>query len=101
VVIVRACQLAAALELMRRLGGGRRPGLPLTSPSRNAERCISAVLAGRALPPGSAEKGRALDQGLRAARGDLVLFLHANNLSPPAVTRPAASTALAAHRENP
>jgi glycosyltransferase involved in cell wall biosynthesis len=37
-------------------------------------------LAGRALPPGSAGKGWALDQGLRAARGDLVLLLDAKDL---------------------
>jgi dolichol-phosphate mannosyltransferase len=148
VVIFRACQLAAALGLMRRLGRGRRPGPPLTSPSPNAERSISAVrlardddgrlagclapltgdpdlaeiivvedessdrtaavgeehgaavLAGRALPPGSAVKWWALDEGLRAARRDLVLFLDANNLPRPVVTRPAPSAAPAAHREN-
>jgi 4,4'-diaponeurosporenoate glycosyltransferase len=60
----------------------------------------AAGLARRALPPGSADKGRALAQGLRAARGDLVLFLDANNLPPPGVTRPAPSTAPGAHREN-
>ena len=59
----------------------------------------AAVLAGRALPPGSAVKWWALDQGLRAAR-DLVLFLDTNNLPRPVVTRPAPSTAPAAHREN-
>jgi dolichol-phosphate mannosyltransferase len=149
VVIFRACQLAAALGLLRRLGGGRRPGPPLTSPSPNAERSISAVrpardeegrlagclapltgdpdlaeivvvddessertaavgeehgaavLADRALPPGSAVKWWALDQGLRAARGDLVLYLDADNLPRPAVPLPAPSTAPAAQRENP
>jgi dolichol-phosphate mannosyltransferase len=148
VVILRACQLAAALRLMRRLGRGRRRHPPLTSPSPNAERSISAlrparnregrlagglapltgdpdlaelivaddessdrtaaageehgaaVLAGRALPPGSAVKWWALDQGLRAARGDLVLYLDADNLPRPAVPRPAPSTAPAARREN-
>ncbi len=147
-MILSACQLAAALGLMRRLGRGRRPGPPLTSPSPNAERSISAfrpardkegrlagcppltgdpdlaeiivvddesydrtavvgeehgaaVLAGRALPPGSAVKWWALDQGLRAARGDLVLYRDAHTLPRPAVTRPAPSTAPAAHRENP
>jgi dolichol-phosphate mannosyltransferase len=61
----------------------------------------AAVLAGRALPPDSAVKWWALDQGLRAARGDLVLSLDADNLPRPVVTRPAPSTAPAAHRENP
>jgi dolichol-phosphate mannosyltransferase len=61
----------------------------------------AAVLAGRALPPGSAVKWWALDQGLRANCGDLLLYLDANNLPRPAVTRPAPSTARAAHRENP
>ena len=61
----------------------------------------AAVPAGRALPPGSADKAWALDQGLPGARGDLVLFLDADNLPRPAVTRPAPSTAPAAHRENP
>ena len=60
----------------------------------------AAVLAGRALP-GSAVKWWALDQGLRAACGDLLLYLDANNLPRPAVTRPAPSTARSAHRENP
>jgi dolichol-phosphate mannosyltransferase len=61
----------------------------------------AAVLAGRALPPGSAGKWWALDQGLRAARGDLVLFLDADNLPRPGSHAPAPSTAPAAHRENP
>ena len=61
----------------------------------------AAVLARRALPPGSADKEWALDQGLRAARGDLVLYLDASNLPRRAVTRPAPSAARAAHRENP
>jgi hypothetical protein len=60
----------------------------------------AAGLAGQALPPGSAVKWWALDQGLRAARRDLVLFLDANNLPRPVVTRPAPSTAPAAQREN-
>jgi dolichol-phosphate mannosyltransferase len=149
VVIVRAYQLAAALGLMRRLGRGRRPGPPLTSPSPNAERSISAVrlardeegrlagslapltgdpdlaeiivvddespdrtaavgeehgaavLAGRALPPGSANKGWALDQGVRAARGDLVLFLDANNLPPPGSHAARSLDRTAAQGENP
>jgi dolichol-phosphate mannosyltransferase len=147
-VIFRACQLAAALGLMRRLARGRRRRPPLTPPSSNAERSFSAlqpardeeerlagclapltgdpdlaeiivvedessdrtaavgeehgaaVLAGRALPPGSAVKWWALDQGPRAARRDLVLFLDANNLPRPVVTRPPPSTAPAAHRES-
>ena len=130
-VIFRACQLAAALGLMSRLGRGRRRRPPLTSPSPKAERPISAVrpardnegrlagglaplsgdpdvaeiivvddessertaavgeehaaavLAGRALPPNSAGKWWALDQGLRAARRDLVLSLDADNLPRP------------------
>ena len=61
----------------------------------------AAVLAGRALPPNSAVKWWALDQGLRAARGDLVLYLDADNLPRRVVTRPAPSAAPAAHRENP
>jgi hypothetical protein len=71
VVIVRACQLAAALGLMR------------------------------ALPPGSADKGWALDEGLRAARGDLVLFLDANNPPPPGSHAARSLDRTAAHRENP
>jgi dolichol-phosphate mannosyltransferase len=148
VVIVRACQLAAALGLIRRHGRGRRPRPPLTSPSPNAERSISAVrlardeegplagclapltgdpdlaeiivvddessdrtaavggehgaavLAGRGLPPGSAGKGWALDPGLRAARGDLVLLLDAKHL-PWFGSYAPRSTAPAAHRESP
>ena len=106
-MIFRACRLAAALGVMRRLGRVRRRRAPLTSPSPNAERSAvreehaAAVPAGRALPPGSALTWWALDQGLRAARGDLVLFLDANNLPRPVDTRPAPSTAPAAHRENP
>jgi dolichol-phosphate mannosyltransferase len=60
----------------------------------------AAVLAGRALPPGSADKGWALDQGLRAARGDLVLFLDANNLPPPG-SHAARSLDRTCRRENP
>jgi dolichol-phosphate mannosyltransferase len=60
----------------------------------------AAVLAGRALPPGSAGKGRALDQGLRAARGDLVLLLDAKYL-PRSGSHAARSTASAGHGENP
>jgi hypothetical protein len=40
----------------------------------------AARLPGPALPPGSASKGWALDQGLPAARGDLVLLLDAKYL---------------------
>jgi glycosyltransferase involved in cell wall biosynthesis len=61
----------------------------------------AAVPAGRALPPGSADTGWALDQGLRAARGDLVLYRDADTLPRPAVARPAPSTAPATHREKP
>jgi hypothetical protein len=116
-VIFRACQLVAALGLVRRLGRGRRPRPPLTGDPDLAEIIVvedessertaaegeehgAAVLAGRALPPGSAVKWWALDQGLRAARRDLVLFLDANNLPRPVVTRPPPSTAPAAHRES-
>jgi cellulose synthase/poly-beta-1,6-N-acetylglucosamine synthase-like glycosyltransferase len=149
VVIFRARQLAATLRLMRRPGRGRRRHPPLTAPSPNAERPVSAlrpvrdeagrlagclaplsgdpdlaeiivfgdessdrtaavgeehgaaVPAGRALPPGSAVEWWALNQGLRAARGDVVLYLDADNLPRPVVTRPAPPTAPAAHRENP
>jgi hypothetical protein len=97
VVIFRACQLAAALGLMRRLGRAHE------SSHRTAavgEEHGAAVLARRALPPGSAVQWWALDQGLRAAHRDLVLFLDANNLPRPVVTRPVPSTAPAAHREN-
>jgi cellulose synthase/poly-beta-1,6-N-acetylglucosamine synthase-like glycosyltransferase len=45
--------------------------------------CQLAAALVRALPPGSAGKWWALDQGLRAARGDLVLFLDADNLPRP------------------
>jgi len=61
----------------------------------------AAVLAGQALPLGSAVKWWAPDQGLRAARRDLVLFLDANNLPRPVVTRAAPWIAPAARRENP
>ena len=61
----------------------------------------TAVLARRALPPGSADKESALDQGLRAAQGDLVLYLDASNFPRRAVTRPAPSTAPGVRRENP
>jgi dolichol-phosphate mannosyltransferase len=149
VLIFAARQLAAALRLMRRPGRGRRRHTPLTSPSPNAVRSISAhrpardregrlagclaplagdpdlaeiivvddespdrsaaireeqgaaVLAGRALPPGPAVRWWALDQGLRAARGDLAVYLDADNLPRSAVPRPVPSTAPAAHRENP
>jgi dolichol-phosphate mannosyltransferase len=47
----------------------------------------AALLAGRALPPGWAGKACALDQGLRAARGDLVLFLDADTLPRPELAR--------------
>ena len=106
-VIVRACPLAAALGLMRRLGRGHRPGPPLVddqSSDRTAtvgEEQGAAVLAGRALPSGSADKGWALDQGLRAARGDLVLFLDATNLPPPGSHAARSLDHTAAHRENP
>jgi dolichol-phosphate mannosyltransferase len=106
VVIVRACPLAAAVGLMRRLGRGHRPGPPLVdhqSSDRTAavgEEHGAAVLAGRALPPSSADKGWALDQGLRAARGDLVLFLDANNLAPPRSHAARSVDGSAAHREN-
>jgi hypothetical protein len=117
VVIVRVCQLAAALGLMRRLGRGRRPGPPLTGDPDLAESIVvddessdrtaavgeehgAAVLASRALPPGSADNGRALDQGLRAARGDLVLLLDAN-LPPPGSHAARSLDRTAAHRENP
>jgi dolichol-phosphate mannosyltransferase len=53
------------------------------------------VLAGRALAPGWAGKACALDQGLRAARGDLVLFLDADTLPRPELAR-----ALAAELSN-
>ncbi|HZB05406.1 MAG TPA: glycosyltransferase [Thermoleophilaceae bacterium] len=106
-MIVRACPLAAALGLMRRLGRGHRPGPPLVddqSSDRTAavgEEHGAAVLAGRALPAGSADKGLALDQGLRAARGDLVLFLDANHLPPPGSHAARSVDGSAAHRENP
>jgi glycosyltransferase involved in cell wall biosynthesis len=54
-----------------------------------------AVLAGGALPPGWAGTACALDQGLRAARGDLVLFLDADTLPRPKLAR-----ALAAELSN-
>jgi dolichol-phosphate mannosyltransferase len=60
----------------------------------------AAGLAGRALPPGSAGKRWALDQGLRAARGDLVLLLDAKYLplSGSHASRPLDRTCR--HREN-
>jgi dolichol-phosphate mannosyltransferase len=51
------------------------------------------VLAGGPLPPGWAGKAWALEQGLRVARGDLVLFLDAD-----ARPRPGLARALAAAR---
>jgi len=57
-------------------------------------------LATRAPPPGSANKRWALDQGLSAARGDLVLFLDANNLPPPGSHAVLSLDRTAAHREN-
>jgi hypothetical protein len=105
VVICRSCQLATALVLTRPLARGRRSRPPLTSPSPNAERSISAVvpardeaaavteergaavLAGRALPPGWADNAWALHQGVRAARDDLVLFLDADTLPRPKLAR--------------
>jgi dolichol-phosphate mannosyltransferase len=74
VVIFRACQLAEIIVVDDE------------SSDRTAavgEEHGAAVLAGRALPPGSAGKWWALDQGLRPARGDLVLFLDADNLPRP------------------
>jgi dolichol-phosphate mannosyltransferase len=149
VVIFRACQVAAALGLIRRLERGRRPRPPLTSPSPYAERSITAVrpardeegrlagcpapltgdpdlaeiivvddessdrtaavgeehgaavLAGRALPPASADKGGRSTRGcaplaaISCSSSTPIIFHH------PVVTRPAPSTAPAAHRENP
>ena len=40
----------------------------------------ATMLEGQPLPPGWAGKAWALEQGLRAARGDLVLFLDADCL---------------------
>jgi glycosyltransferase involved in cell wall biosynthesis len=51
----------------------------------------AAVLAGRALPPCLAGKAWALDQGLRGARGDLVLFLDADTLPRPGLARAVAA----------
>jgi hypothetical protein len=93
VVIFRAGQPVAALGLMRRLGRGR--------PAAVGEEHGAAVLAGWALPPASADKGWALDRGLRAARGDLVLFLDGNNLPPPGGHAARSLDRTAAHRENP
>jgi hypothetical protein len=93
VVICRACQLAAALRREPRARAA-------SSPEPAHEFHGAAVLAGRALPPGSADKVRALDQGLRAARGELVLFLDANNLPPPD-SHAARSLDRTARRENP
>jgi glycosyltransferase involved in cell wall biosynthesis len=81
VVICRSCQLAAALVLTRPLARGRRDR---TAAERQRG---AAVLAGRALPPGWAGKACALDQGLRAARGDLMLFLDADTLPRPELAR--------------
>jgi dolichol-phosphate mannosyltransferase len=47
----------------------------------------AAVPAGRAVPPSWAGKACALDHGLRAARGDLVLFLDADTLPWPELAR--------------
>jgi dolichol-phosphate mannosyltransferase len=112
VVIFRACQLAAVR--LARDKEGRPAGClaPLTGDPNLAETIVvddessdrtaavceehgAAVLAGRALPPGSA------DQGLRAARGDLVLFLDANDLPPPGSHAARSLSHTAAHRENP
>jgi dolichol-phosphate mannosyltransferase len=92
VVIFRACQLAEIIVVDdessdRTAAVGGEHG--------------AAVLAGRALPPGSTDKGWALDQGLRAARGDLVLFLDGNNLPPPGSHAARSLYRTCRHRENP
>jgi glycosyltransferase involved in cell wall biosynthesis len=54
-----------------------------SDPTAAAGQRAAAVLADRALPPGWASKACALDHGVRAARGDLVLFLDADTLPRP------------------
>jgi glycosyltransferase involved in cell wall biosynthesis len=51
-----------------------------SDPTAAAGQRGATVRAGRALPPGRAGKAGALDQGPRAARGDLVLVLDADTL---------------------
>ena len=74
---------------------------PLTGDLDLAETIVVDDESSDRMPPGSAVKWWALDQGLRAARCDLALYLDADNLPRPLVTRAAPSTAPAAHGENP
>ena len=101
-MIFPACQLAAALRTMRRFGRGRRrhPRLTSTSPKVELAKCHAPLTRDPDLAEIVVVKWWALDQGLRAARGDLALSLNADNLPRPAVTRSSPSTAPAAHREN-
>jgi dolichol-phosphate mannosyltransferase len=62
-----------------------------SDPTAAAGQRGAAVLAGRALPPGWAGKAWARDQALRAARGDLVLFLDADTLPRPGLARAVAA----------